>query len=985
MKVFLTTLALIGTLLLLLLWGISAPVKVHAATILFPSGGGTGWGTPGGIQTGAIPYGQGLAPFATTTQGTGGYVLSWQDGIPKWVATSSIQNISLTTTGSSGAATLVGNTLNIPQYSGGGTSAYEIATTSSIAVPDIAYFTQTAGRTTLGSIATGTVSAGTGISVTANRYSLNGNLAITNTAPDQTVVLTAGDGLSISSSYPNFSLFNPYAIATDTSNFAVPNLVYLEKAGGKTTLGSVATTTLSGNSQVAVSNSPVVIGASGAVLSIVADSIGDTQLAFNTGQNLTTASSPTFAGATIGTLNGVIKGSTGVLSAATNGTDYTLITANSCSAGNHVSAITAAGVITCSADTGSGLSSYDAWTHPAAGYSATTSAVGIGTSTAWGFLAVNPTAGIAPRSFVVGSSTGTLFEIENDGRVGIGTSTIGTGLMGQFNVDADSKATAGYFTGSNNGFLEINVQNRSNGASASSDHIATSDNGTATTHYVDFGINGSGGGQTPFATANHAYLYSIDDPLNFGALGATAPFMTWNVGGGSSPIERARMGLAGFGIGTSTPKWTLTVSSSTAPQLTLTDGSLTNAPFNQRANGQYFTLGTSSPTTFATSSQVIFMANGNTGSTSLQRLSVVGAATSTITGGLTIESFAATRAVFSAADKGLVTSAASASLINSLTDETGTGVAVFGTSPTFTTSIAAVPLISGGAAVGSTLAIQGTSAGSPTTASLTLRAASTISPSMTFTTRGIGAGTTTPGYLLNLASSTAPQLALSDGSITAAPWTFRSGNGNFYLATSSTLTYATSSNATLNNPFSIIAGGISGLFGFGSSTPWANVSITNTAGIPGFAIGSTTGTSFMVDLLGRALVGTTTGPTADYSVIASSTIVSYENRVATSSTTDIPFGKSNMTTVRMGSAAMTLTFSELWPGAAQTIKICNPNQSVAGALTWPTGGTLLWDGGTAPTQITTADKCWYVSCRVSVGTSTVAKADCLKAGGTTGF
>lgn len=65
-------------------------------------------------------------------------------------------------------------------------------------------------------------------------------------------------------------------------------------------LGKVATTTLTGGSQVAVSNSPVVIGSSGAALSIVADSIGDTQLAFNTGQNLTTASSPTFAGLTIG-------------------------------------------------------------------------------------------------------------------------------------------------------------------------------------------------------------------------------------------------------------------------------------------------------------------------------------------------------------------------------------------------------------------------------------------------------------------------------------------------------------------------------------------------------------------------------------------------------------------------------------------------------------------------------------------------------------
>ena len=41
--------------------------------------------------------------------------------------------------------------------SGGGTSAYEVATTSNIAVSQVAYITQTSGRTTLGSVATGTV------------------------------------------------------------------------------------------------------------------------------------------------------------------------------------------------------------------------------------------------------------------------------------------------------------------------------------------------------------------------------------------------------------------------------------------------------------------------------------------------------------------------------------------------------------------------------------------------------------------------------------------------------------------------------------------------------------------------------------------------------------------------------------------------------------------------------------------------------------
>lgn len=74
------------------------------------------------------------------------------------------------------------------------------------------------------------------------------------------------------------------------------------------------------------------------------------------------ANNNTFSGTNIfssapifSSLTGVLKGNgASALTVAANGTDFTLITANTCSAGNHVSAITAAGAITCSADTGSG-------------------------------------------------------------------------------------------------------------------------------------------------------------------------------------------------------------------------------------------------------------------------------------------------------------------------------------------------------------------------------------------------------------------------------------------------------------------------------------------------------------------------------------------------------------------------------------------------------------------------------------------------------
>lgn len=60
---------------------------------------------------------------------------------------------------------------------------------------------------------TGTVTqvnatAGTGISVSGSPITTSGTLTITNTAPDQTVVLSAGTGISTSGTYPSFTVTN---------------------------------------------------------------------------------------------------------------------------------------------------------------------------------------------------------------------------------------------------------------------------------------------------------------------------------------------------------------------------------------------------------------------------------------------------------------------------------------------------------------------------------------------------------------------------------------------------------------------------------------------------------------------------------------------------------------------------------------------------------------------------------------------------------
>src|SRR5205823_5583875 len=55
------------------------------------SSGGTGWSA---IQLGAIPYGNGSSALSTTTAGTAGQVLALLNGIPSWVATTTLSNIS---------------------------------------------------------------------------------------------------------------------------------------------------------------------------------------------------------------------------------------------------------------------------------------------------------------------------------------------------------------------------------------------------------------------------------------------------------------------------------------------------------------------------------------------------------------------------------------------------------------------------------------------------------------------------------------------------------------------------------------------------------------------------------------------------------------------------------------------------------------------------------------------------------------------------
>ena len=100
------------------------------------------------------------------------------------------------------------------------------------------------------------------------------------------------------------------------------------------------------------------------------------------------------------------------------------------------------------------------------------------------------------------------------------------------NIKAPSISTAVSVLANTNNFSEVNVQNLNSGSSASSDFVVTADNGSASTHYVDLGINGSTGGVAPFSTANGAYLYTTDNQLDISAQGASGLI---NISVGATP------------------------------------------------------------------------------------------------------------------------------------------------------------------------------------------------------------------------------------------------------------------------------------------------------------------------------------------------------------------------------------------------------------------------------------------------------------------
>ncbi len=291
--------------------------------------------------------------------------------------------------GGTGATTAADARVNLlPSYTG---NANKVLSLNSGAT-DVEWTANGAGTVTSVDL-----TAGTGISVSGGPITSSGSITVTNTAPDQTVVLTASTGISTSGTYPNFTI----------TNSAPDQTVVLTQGGTTTITGTYPNFTISSADQY-----------TGTVTSV--DVSGGTT-------GLTTSGGPVIGSGTItlaGTLS-VANGGTGLTSGTSGGvlafTASGTLASSSALASNAIVVGGGAGAAPSTITTGTGV----------------VTALGVNTGTAGAFVVDGGALG-TPSSGTVTNLTGTA-SININGTVGATTAAAGkfTTLDASGNVGFD--------------------------------------------------------------------------------------------------------------------------------------------------------------------------------------------------------------------------------------------------------------------------------------------------------------------------------------------------------------------------------------------------------------------------------------------------------------------------------------------------------------------------------------------------------------------
>jgi hypothetical protein len=137
-------------------------------------------------------------------------------------------------------------------------------------------------------------------------------------------------------------------------------------------------------------------------------------------------------------------------------------------------------------------------------------------------------------------NTGRMF-IGPEGTIGINSREITTGYPETLFIRALNDNTYNLITAKSNvdAYSQINIQNESSGSYASSDIVATADNGGETGNFINFGINSgqyTGDFSGDYGNANDAYLYSTASSGHL-HIGEASPIGEVTIFAGSTNFE----------------------------------------------------------------------------------------------------------------------------------------------------------------------------------------------------------------------------------------------------------------------------------------------------------------------------------------------------------------------------------------------------------------------------------------------------------------